>query len=88
MTWSDVDRVGENGHESTFVGPDFQARLLFDCHGDRRKLEVSHERGLPDGLLEHLKPFGPLQRPRSAAPPSAGGRRLDLKVPHVLRVTA
>lgn len=70
MPWSDPDPVGERGFETTYSGRGFRARLIFDCHREPRKLEVSlaprgdrdvpDPRGAPqwDALIEHLKPFG------------------------------
>lgn len=62
MPWSEPDPVGERGFETTYSGRGFRARLVFDCHHEPRKLEVSlaPERSAPlwESLIEHLKPFG------------------------------
>lgn len=66
MPWSEPDPVGERGFETTYSGRGFRARLVFDCHHEPRKLEVSlfGDRGL-DSLIEHLKPFA---APRVVSP--------------------
>ncbi|MFO0576345.1 MAG: hypothetical protein U1A78_20265 [Polyangia bacterium] len=64
MAWSEPDPVGDRGFETTFLGRDFAARLVFDCHHEPRKLEVSLDAGragLFDALVEHLTPFAPPQ---------------------------
>lgn len=62
MPWSEPDPVGERGFETTYSGRGFHARLVFDCHREPRKLEVSLAMDRVDrtwdSLIEHLKPFG------------------------------
>jgi hypothetical protein len=66
MAWSDPDPVGERGFETTYSGRGFRARLVFDCHHEPRKLEVSLEGDtISAALIEHLKPFAP---PRVISP--------------------
>lgn len=68
MAWSEPDPVGDRGFETTFVGRGFAARLVFDCHHEPRKLEVSLDAGragLFDALVEHLTPFA---RPQVISP--------------------
>lgn len=60
MAWSEPDPVGDRGFETTFAGRGFAARLVFDCHHEPRKLEVSLDAGragLFEALVEHLTPF-------------------------------
>jgi hypothetical protein len=68
MAWSEPDPVGDRGFETTFSGSGFGARLVFDCHHEPRKLEVSLDpgrAGLFDALVEHLTPFA---RPQVISP--------------------
>lgn len=62
MPWSEPDPVGERGFETTYFGHGFRARLVFDCHHEPRKLEVSladdRDARIWHSLVEHLKPFG------------------------------
>lgn len=58
--WSPPDPIDGSGFETVYTGHGFRARLLFDCHRDARKLEITLQDGseFPYGLLEYLKPFG------------------------------
>jgi hypothetical protein len=41
------------------VAPQLVARLLFDCHGEPRRLEVTlPEGGIPEAVQRYLRPFG------------------------------
>lgn len=61
MSWSEPDPVGAQGFETTFSGRGFAARLVFDCHHEPRKLEVTlrdTSAALFASLTEQLTPFG------------------------------
>ncbi|MBL9002603.1 MAG: hypothetical protein JNJ46_00085 [Myxococcales bacterium] len=62
MGWSEPEPVGERGTETSYRSravPQLAARLVFDCHAEPRRLEVT----LPDGkahigLRIALRPLG------------------------------
>jgi ferredoxin len=56
--WSTLERVGENGRETSYRAPGLSARLVLDCHREPRTLEVEFDEGPPPRLLEALRPFG------------------------------
>lgn len=62
MGWCEPDPVGERGFETSYrstVTPSLVARLVFDCHAEPRRLEVTlPEAGFPDRVLAHLRPLG------------------------------
>lgn len=58
MTWSEPEPLGERSFETRYVTPGLDARLVFDCHREPRKLDVTF--AAPDfssQLVELLKPF-------------------------------
>jgi ferredoxin len=59
--WSELERVGERGRETTYSSSRLKARLVLDCHREPRTLDVEFADfggGPPPRIIEAMRPFG------------------------------